>query len=291
MSALHDEALSLVADGDLVLDIGAGSGTFTTAAIDRGAVVVAVEASPRRAAALTASLRGAPIRVLNQLVTCDGSPSWRFVGREGVRRAAITAADDAISVATVSVRELLERFEPRLVRFRATGQEHERLLDLPAVLLETDALIGVFPWPDHATDIRGELRSFAASQPIFRSRHSGLFGGSFEIGRNVSATADEIEWCAAIEADAREPRRRARLAALLATLRPLSPGLTAVADRLAIDPADAVVEAMAWHLGALAHLAPSFRIDRRLASFNQLVDGLSLAVDGEERPSVLSLPL
>jgi hypothetical protein len=64
-----------------------------------------------------------------------------------------------------------------------------------------------------------------------------------------------------------------------------------VADRLAIDPADAVVDAMAWHLRALAHAAPSVRIDRRLAAFNQLVDGLSLAADGEERPSVLSLPL
>jgi SAM-dependent methyltransferase len=290
MSALHDAALSLVADGDLVLDVGSGSGTFTAAALDRGAVVVSIEASPRRAAALTASLRGAPIRVLNQLVTCDGSPAWRFVDRDGVRRAAITAADDAISIATVSVRELLERFEPRLVRFRATGQEHELLLDLPAVLLETDALTGAFPWPDHVTDIAGDLRCFAISQPIFRSRHSGLFGSSVEIGHHVSATADEIEWCAALEADAREPRRRARLAALLATLRPLSPGLTAVADRLAIDPADAVVDAMAWHRSALATVAPSVRIDRRLAAYNQLVDHLSLAADGEERPSVLSLP-
>jgi hypothetical protein len=113
------------------------------------------------------------------------------------------------------------------------------------------------------------------------------------VSRFSVAASTEIEGCAASEAVAREPRRRARLARLLADQAltgPLSPTLLALADRLAIDPADVVTDAMAWHSVALTRLAPAVRIDRRLAAFNRLVDEIAGAADGDERPAVLSLP-
>lgn len=62
-------AKSVVADaniqpGDLVLDIGAGSGTFTAQLIAAGARVIAVELHPVRARRLRERFRGCPVTVV-----------------------------------------------------------------------------------------------------------------------------------------------------------------------------------------------------------------------------------
>jgi 23S rRNA (adenine-N6)-dimethyltransferase len=62
-------AQQLVADahirpGDLVLDVGAGTGAVTAPLVDAGARVIAVELHPRRYAALQEAFSGAPVRVV-----------------------------------------------------------------------------------------------------------------------------------------------------------------------------------------------------------------------------------
>lgn len=62
-------ARRLVADagirpGDLVLDVGAGTGAITAPLVDAGARVVAVELHPGRCAALRETFAGAPVRVV-----------------------------------------------------------------------------------------------------------------------------------------------------------------------------------------------------------------------------------
>jgi 23S rRNA (adenine-N6)-dimethyltransferase len=64
-----DWATRIVADahitrGDLVLDIGAGTGAITARLVEAGARVVAVELHPRRAAELRQRFDGAPVTVV-----------------------------------------------------------------------------------------------------------------------------------------------------------------------------------------------------------------------------------
>jgi 23S rRNA (adenine-N6)-dimethyltransferase len=64
-----DWATRIVADahiarGDLVLDIGAGTGAITARLVDAGARVIAVELHPRRAAELRQRFDGAPVTIV-----------------------------------------------------------------------------------------------------------------------------------------------------------------------------------------------------------------------------------
>lgn len=58
---VHDAG---VVPGDLVLDVGAGTGALTGALLEAGARVVAVELHPRRASMLSSRFRGAPVTVV-----------------------------------------------------------------------------------------------------------------------------------------------------------------------------------------------------------------------------------
>jgi len=61
-----------VARGDLVLDIGAGSGVITAALLRAGASVIAIELNPSRAAKLRTRFAGAPVKV----VRADAADLW-----------------------------------------------------------------------------------------------------------------------------------------------------------------------------------------------------------------------
>jgi 23S rRNA (adenine-N6)-dimethyltransferase len=50
--------------GDLVVDLGAGTGALTAALVDAGARVIAIELHPARADALRDRFRGAPVTVV-----------------------------------------------------------------------------------------------------------------------------------------------------------------------------------------------------------------------------------
>jgi SAM-dependent methyltransferase len=282
-------ALDLVRDGDVVLDIGAGRGEFTDAALHRGAIVIAVDASTHRCDLLRASHAQLRLRVLNTAVVSTIDHRLRFVERGNVRRVVRTAADDGEAVEQTSIADLVSQFSPRLVRFRAVGHESALVgLTIPAVLVESDAIATNFPWPAHVAETSDGLRNVAEAQPILPSRHQGLYGSIVSTDGIKLASDDDITRWAADESFAREPLRRVRLARNLEQFGPLTSELVRVADRLALDPSDEVLDAMAWHRAV--PMPPSERIARRLVAFDSLVTHIATARDGVERPAPLSLP-
>lgn len=54
-----------IRDGDLVVDLGAGTGVVTSALLAAGAHVIAIERHPQRLAALRASFGGTPVTVVD----------------------------------------------------------------------------------------------------------------------------------------------------------------------------------------------------------------------------------
>ena len=94
--AAHLVDLAAVAPGDLVLDVGAGSGVITAALLRAGAEVLAVELHPRRAAALRARFSDAPVEV----VRADAADLWL------PRRSFKVVANPPFHVATALLRRL-----------------------------------------------------------------------------------------------------------------------------------------------------------------------------------------
>lgn len=283
--ATHRYALERVGARSVVLDIGAGSGAFTLAAAARGAAVIALE--PRRVAAdyLTSMTNAADVQVLVQAVAADPSSALRYVARPGVRRLAATEADDGENAALVSLTELVARYQPTVVRFRAPGQEAAlAAIDDSALTLivDVDTLLADTLTRPYVVAIDDELA--LASTPLPHSRQHLIVNGARSETRPVSAS--DLVVLANREASAREPMRRVRLARWIeAQPKPLHGELIAVADRLRLDPADEVADAMAWHA------LPDKRSARRLRAFNELLDQLqSPTISGGERPSALSLP-
>jgi SAM-dependent methyltransferase len=285
-------ALDCLGDADVVLDIGAGHGEFTSAALERGAVVVAIEASKHRCDLLTAAHAQPRLRVLNVGAVASLDATLRFVDRPGIQRVVRTWADDGEVVEQRLVADLVAQFAPRLARFRAVGHESAlATVDVPAVLVESDALAADWAaWPAHLAQASAGVRSVPHAHPMLPSRHDGLFGSAVSTHAIAPlADVDVVSWVRQ-ESFAREPRRRARLAQALGHIQPLSSELSNVADRLRLDPSDDVVDAMAWYHATVAALSPTERIARRLAAFESLSDHIATALDGVERPAPLSLP-
>jgi 23S rRNA (adenine-N6)-dimethyltransferase len=64
-AARHVVARAGIQNGDLVVDLGAGTGALTAALVDVGARVVAVELHPGRVSALREQFSGAPVTVVH----------------------------------------------------------------------------------------------------------------------------------------------------------------------------------------------------------------------------------
>lgn len=63
-AARHVVARAGIRDGDLVVDLGAGTGALTAALVEAGARVIAIELHPARAAGLRERFAGAPVTVV-----------------------------------------------------------------------------------------------------------------------------------------------------------------------------------------------------------------------------------
>jgi len=63
-AARHVVARAGIRDGDLVVDLGAGTGALTAALVEAGARVIAIELHPARAAALRERFAGADVTVV-----------------------------------------------------------------------------------------------------------------------------------------------------------------------------------------------------------------------------------
>jgi len=99
-----DWATRLVADagvrrGDLVLDVGAGTGVITAARVAAGAHVISVELHPERSAALRVRFADAPVRV----VQVDAADLWL------PRRPFRVVANPPFAITTALVRRLTAR--------------------------------------------------------------------------------------------------------------------------------------------------------------------------------------
>lgn len=67
-----------VRPGDLVVDLGAGTGALTAALVDAGARVVAVELHPNRVASLRTRFEGAPVTIVRADVRSVALPRRSF---------------------------------------------------------------------------------------------------------------------------------------------------------------------------------------------------------------------
>lgn len=83
--------------GDLVLDVGAGTGALTAPLVDAGARVIAVELHPGRARQLRSRFRGKPVTV----VQVDAADLWL------PRRAFRIVANPPFAITTALIRRFL----------------------------------------------------------------------------------------------------------------------------------------------------------------------------------------
>lgn len=77
-AARHVVARAGIGDADLVVDLGAGTGSLTAALVEAGASVIAIELHPGRAATLRDRFAGAPVRVVSADVGRARLPRRRF---------------------------------------------------------------------------------------------------------------------------------------------------------------------------------------------------------------------
>jgi FkbM family methyltransferase len=299
MNELDTLALTTLKPGDVVLDVGAGSGEFTRAALARGARVIAVEPSEERCHQLGSADR---LTVVHAAAgSTDGTA--KYVAR--VRRTLSTNARDAAVVPTTRLDSVAEKrgiTAVNMLRIRAAGNLGAVLIGAShfvtsanVVRLVGDAIVG-----DEPMEIAGRLTHrcvYAATvagvtlwsdeHPFLPSRVDWLMG--IEPTRNAPFTEDEL--AAVIQAEARSPdsARRTRMALLLQSNSRLYeypyplPHVTDVLDELALDPDPATWRATAWWRERMSGYDHRTRNARRQAAFDRQVHHLTGARD--QRPS------
>jgi FkbM family methyltransferase len=300
MNELDVLALTGLKIGDLVLDVGAGSGEFTRAALACGARVIAVEPSEDRCQQLGAA------NGLTVVHAAAGSAhgTARYVAR--VRRNLSTNARDAIVVPITRLDSLAEELcvsAVNVLRIRAAGNlaavltgASRLVASANVVRLVGDAVVGDEPMElaglvTHqsvcAATVAGVMR-WSDEHPFLPSRIDWLVGS--EAANGVPSTEDDL--AALVQAEGRSPdaARRMRMAIVLQSNPQLYehpyplPHVTDVLDELALDPDPATWRATAWWREHMAGYDHRTRNTRRQAAFNRQLDHLTGAREWRSSP-------
>jgi FkbM family methyltransferase len=291
---LDRELLAMVRPGDLVFDLGASVGGFSLAAAARGARVVAVEASPRRADHLRLSAAVNEARALTIVHAAVGRVvgTARYLTRRSDRRVVEGSSSNAlVEIAATTVADLVARHgSPDLVRVRTPGWEIDVLggfvgcravgvgadlvalgargHDWRALLARLAADAGPVTWIDGPHRRPGD-----AIRPPPESRLDLIRGSK---PASDVLTDDERIARFEMEATLSPGAVRARLAADLRAGGELldDARVQAILERLLLDPAERVVRAVSWwrtHPGRRTTL-----VDRARALQSVLATRLSL---------------
>jgi FkbM family methyltransferase len=299
MNELDAVALTALKAGDVVLDVGAGSGEFTRAALACGAKVIAVEPSEERCQQL------GDANGLTVVHAAAGSSNGtaKYVAR--VRRNLSTNARDAVVVPITRLDSLAEKHRVTAVsvlRIRAagnlaavlTGASH-LVASANVIRLAGDAMVG-----DEPIELAGLVarRSVSAAtvvgvmpwsdeHPFLPSRIDWLMG--IAPTKGVPSTEDNLAALIQVEGRSTDAARRTRMAIVLQSNPRLYelpyplPHVTDVLDELALDPYPATWRAAAWWREHMAGYDHRTRNDRRQAAFNRRLDHLTGARN--QRPS------
>ena len=299
MDDLDQLALSQVKPGDVVVDVGAGSGDFTRAAHFIGARVIAIEPSIERCRQLQSLLN----------VTVIHAGAARDAGRtqyvERVRRTLATNARDAVAVTTVRLDDLIDIHAIRsaaVVRIRAAGNLGNvlsgavNLVDHATVVrLVGNVLVGDEPTklldgrPVLAATIAG-IMQWSRHQPYMPAKIDWIIGA--EPAQLPVTTEDDLAAVMLAEGRAPDAGRRARIARLLEANPQLFedpyplPHAVDLLDELALDPDPATWRAAAWWRDRTASYDDRTRNQRRRAAMERRLDHLT--GPHEARPSPFS---
>lgn len=292
---LDDLALAGMGTGDLVVDIGAGSGAFSRAALAAGCRVIAVDASGEACRALGAHDR---LQVIHGAIAAAG-PGQKFVARLG--RALVTNARDAVTVPVVTVRDLLSQHGPgagHVLRVRAAGQLAAAIDGADGILsnagglghlghacirLIGDALVG-----DDAGTILGHFDGWSATALTavgLRSWTAGLapFVPTLDWlltttpSESPVPTDDDIVHLALLGGRAADPAHRTRVAAALGDQTTLidNPDISDLLDELALDPDHTTWYAARWWRSHLRTVDHRQRSHRRARAHDRLIERLT----------------
>ena len=299
MSELDALALTTLKAGDVVLDVGAGSGEFTRAALDRGASVIAIEPSEERCD----QLGSADGLTVVHAAAGSANGTAKYVAR--VRRNLSTNARDAIVVPITRLDSLAEKLGVSAVNvlcIRAagnlaavlTGATHT-VASANVVRLVGDAVVGdeamelarlVSHRSVYAATVAGVM-PWSDEHPFLPSRIDWLMGS--EPANGVPSTEDHLAALVQAEGRSTDAARRTRMAIVLQSNPQLYehpyplPHVTDVLDELALDPDPATWRATAWWRERMAGYDHRTRNARRQAAFDRQLDHLIGARD--QRPS------
>jgi FkbM family methyltransferase len=299
MNELDAHALISLHPGSVVLDVGAGSGEFTRAALDRGARVIAVDPSAERCQQLGAADR------LTVVHAAAGSAegTTKYVAR--VQRNLSTNARDALKVSVATLDSLAEKNAVAAVdvlRIRAAGNLAAVLMgashlvaNVKVIRLAGDAIVGddasvlsrvVTHRPLSTATVAGVM-PWSDDRPFVPSRIDWLTG--IEPTTRTIFTEDDVAAMVFAEGRSPEAARRARLAMVLQSNPqfyeypyPL-PHISDVLDELALDPDPATWRAAAWWRERMSGYDHRTRNTRRQAAFERQLDHLTGA--RPQRPS------
>jgi FkbM family methyltransferase len=299
MNELDALALTGLKAGDVVLDVGAGSGEFTRAALDCGSKVIAVEPSEARCD----QLGSADMLTVVHAAAGRANGTAKYVER--ISRNLSTNARDAVVVPITRLDSLAEKLgvtTVNVLRIRAVGNLAAVLIgashlvaSAKALRLVGDAMAGDEPMElasllphrrVYAETIPGVMR-WSDEHPFLPSRIDWLIG--IEPTHGAPSTEDDL--AAVVQAEGRSPdaARRTRIAILLQSNPQLYqhpypiPHVADVLDELALDPDPATWRAIGWWRERMARYDHQTRNARRQAAFDRQLHHLTGARD--QRPS------